>query len=174
MTTSMQMAALVTMRSTLGSTYAMPAQATAQVTTSPELVLAINFLTANQKALSQHMAAMSFHAQPPFQACTFPAPHPTWFHMPPIQKLTIPGMTHYNAGGFNHGQGGWGVGGCGLGQGRGRLSCTPFANHMAARGVGFQGGSGAQPLFLQVGRFQNFNAQCMNPPHSNVTKNKTT
>ncbi len=41
-TTNTQTAALVTTGSTLGNTYAMPAQATAQVMMSPDLVGAIN------------------------------------------------------------------------------------------------------------------------------------
>jgi hypothetical protein len=44
---------------------------------------------------------------------------------------------------------------------------TPFANHMAARGGGFQGACRAS--FQDVGCAQ-YPVQQMNPPHSNVTK----
>jgi hypothetical protein len=169
-TTGTQTAALVTMGSMLGNTYATPAQEMAQVMTSPELVPVITSLAVNQQALLQHMAAMSFHAQPSLQACTFPAPDTTPFHVPPIQHLTIPGTTHYNAGGFNHGQGGQSAGDHGRGPGCHGHSCMPFADHMAACVGGLQGGSGVQPMFLQVGGFQNLNTQHMHPPHSNVTK----
>ncbi len=83
-TTGMQTTTLVTTGSTLRNTYAMPVQATAQVTTSPELALAINLLAANQQALPQHIAVMSFHAQPSLEACMFPAPHTMLFHVLPI------------------------------------------------------------------------------------------
>jgi hypothetical protein len=105
-TTNTQIAAVVTTGSTLGNTYAMPSQVTAQVTTSPDLAAAITLLEENQHALLQHMVAMSFHAQLSLQAHTFPMPNNTPFHMSPIQKLTIPDTTSYNAGGFNHGRGG--------------------------------------------------------------------
>jgi hypothetical protein len=68
-TTVMQMAALVTTGSTLGNTH----QA---FVVPPELMAAINTITANQQSLYQHiapllqqMAALSFQAQPPTQAC---------------------------------------------------------------------------------------------------------
>jgi hypothetical protein len=169
-TTGMQMEALVTTGSTLGNTYATPAQMMAQVTTSPELESAINLLVATYQALLQHMAAMSFHEQPSLQGHTFPMPQTTLFHVPPIKQLTISGMNNYNIGGFNQGQGSLSAGGRGCGWGCRGCNCMLFADHMAVHSSGFQGGSGAQPMFMQVGRFKNFNVQCMNPPHSNVTK----
>jgi hypothetical protein len=94
-TTNTQTAAVVTTGCTLGNTYATPVQVTAQVMTSPDPAAAINLLAANQQALLQHMAIMSFHAQPSLQVHTFPTPNTTLFHVLPIQQLTIPGTTNY-------------------------------------------------------------------------------
>ncbi len=104
-TTNTQMSAVVTTGSTLGNTYATPSHTMADIMMSPDLVAVINLLAANQQALLQHMAVMSFHAQPSLQARTFPPPNNMLFHVPPIQQLTIPGMANYSVGGFNHGQG---------------------------------------------------------------------
>jgi hypothetical protein len=163
-----QTAAAATTGSTLANTYAMPAPAP----TDHNLTTAINLLAANQQALYQHialllqhMAAMSFNMQPPMPRCTFPAPHMTPFHVPPIQQLTILGLPPFNAGGFNHGHGGRSTEGQGHRRGfnwRGQ-SHTPFADHMAARSGGFHSGGGVPNMFPQAGRFQNANAQCMNP-----------
>jgi hypothetical protein len=174
-----KMAIAATMGSTLANLYATPAPAP----TDHNLTTEINLLAANQQALYQHIppllhhiAAMFFNMQPPTPRCTYPLPHTIPFHMPPIQKLTILGSPPFNAGGFNHGCGGCSTGGqghrqgfnwCGQGQ-------TPFADHLAARGGGFQGGGGAPNMIPQAGGFQNVNTQCMNPQYSNVTKNSTT
>jgi hypothetical protein len=103
MTTNMQMSVVVTTGSTLGNTYATPSHRIAHVMISPDLVVVINLLAANQQALLQHMAMMSFHAQPSLQACRFLAPNNMSFHVPPIQQLTIPATTNHSAGGFNQG-----------------------------------------------------------------------
>jgi hypothetical protein len=74
-------AAGVTAGSSLGNMYATPALT---MTMNNNLTPAINLLVANQQALYQHiapllqhMAAMSFHAQPLLQARMFPAPNTT-------------------------------------------------------------------------------------------------
>jgi hypothetical protein len=80
-TTVTQTAAAATTGSTLGNTY----QATA---IPPELMAAINTITANQQSLYQHiallsqqMAALSFHVQPPTQARQLA------LHAPPVQHI---------------------------------------------------------------------------------------
>jgi hypothetical protein len=45
---------------------------------------------------------------------------------------------------------------------------------MAARGGSFQGGSGTQHMFPQVGRFQNINMQSMTPSTFQYDKKITT
>ncbi len=144
-----QTAAAGTIGNTLGNTY----QATV---IPPELMAAINTIVANQQSLYQHialisqqMAALSFHVQPPTQAC-----QPV-FHAPPIQHLAIPGPPAYggNQGwyqqGYQQGRGGGrSTGHCRNGRnnnrrGRGR---TPYADHMAAQGHGYGGGTSAFPL----------------------------
>jgi hypothetical protein len=147
-TTVTQTAAAATTGSTLGNTY----QATA---IPPELTAAINTILANQQflyqyiaLLSQQMAALSFHAQLPTQACQ-PA-----LHTPPIQHLAIPGLPAYggNHGGYQHGYQQGRCGGRSTGHPRnGRNNnrrghgCTPFADHMAAQSCGYGGGTSAFP-----------------------------
>ncbi len=99
-----------------------------------KVTTAINQLSANQTAIMQQMAAMSF-SPPPFIAV--PA-----FNVPPIQNVMIPKQQLFtgvwcNPGtGYAHGSGrcrGNGCGGCGGHGGQGR---NPFANHMANLGCG--------------------------------------
>jgi hypothetical protein len=171
-----QTAAAATMGSTLANTYATPVPAP----TNLNLMLAINLLAANQQVLYQriapllqHMAALSFNTQPLTLRLTFLVPHMTPFHVPPIQQLTISGLPPFNTRGFNHGHKGRNTEGRGQGGGfnwHGQ-GCTPFADHMAARGRGSQSGGGTPNMFPQASGFQNVNAQCMNSQyHSNVTK----
>jgi hypothetical protein len=142
-------AAAATTGSTLGNTY--------QASIVPaELMVAVNTIAENQQSLYQHiapllqqMAALSFQAQPPTQACQ-PA-----FQTPPIHQLAIPAPPAYGS----YHQGGYQQGyqqGCGIGQstkrrrnghnnnrrGHGR---TAFADHMAVQGCGYGGGIGAVP-----------------------------
>jgi hypothetical protein len=94
---------------------------------------AINQLSANQTALMNQMAVMSYANVPP---------PPTLQYQPPIQQLTIPVQQPFAgaaSGGFNNGNGGGGMGGRSR-QGRGRRGgghnqCTPFANFGRNQGV---------------------------------------
>jgi hypothetical protein len=94
----------------------------------------INQLLANQLAIMQQMAAMSF--SPP-QSIAVPA-----FNVPPIQNVTIPNQQAFTGGGFNPGMGNaHGGSRCqgnrhGGHDGHGRRGCNPFANHMANLGCG--------------------------------------
>jgi hypothetical protein len=97
------------------------------------VVQAINQFSANQTALMNQMAAMSFKNAP-----TPPPNQPT---APPIQQLTIPAQVPYTGATtsrFNEGRGGRGIEGQGRGgiRGGGRYQCTPFANHMRDEGGG--------------------------------------
>jgi hypothetical protein len=134
-----QMAGAATNGSTLGNTY----QATA---IPPELTASINRIVANQQSLyqyiaplSQQMAALSFHVQPPMQACQLA------LHAPPVHHLAIPGPPVYggNHGGYQHGYqqgrgGGCSTEHCRNGGNNNRHGCgrTPFADHMAAQSRG--------------------------------------
>jgi hypothetical protein len=142
-----QRVAAATTGSTLGNTY--------QATVPPELMAAINTIAANQQSLYQHiaplsqqMAALSFHVQPPMQACQ-PA-----LHAPPVQHLAIPGLPAYggNHGGYQQGYqqgkgGGCSTGRCCNGRNNNRCGCgrTPFADHMAAQSCGYGRGTSAFP-----------------------------
>ena len=101
--------------STLGQTYA----PTASASVPSEIASAIQQLSANQTAIMQQMAAMTFTQAPPQH---------NNFHVPPVQSVQIP-----NAG-FQQGRGGR-RGGSRGGRGRGPNARTgrqrtPFANHI--------------------------------------------
>jgi hypothetical protein len=133
-----------------------------------EVSITINQLLANQAALFQQMAALSFNA---------PAQRSNMFQAPPIQTLTILGIPPSFA-----------IGGATLGRsalgrrcrecGRGCSGCmqTPFTYHMAGRGNGgfLAGASGGIPPFQQGGAFPQMGRHRMNPPHSNIMKKYAT
>ncbi len=119
-TTVMQTAAFTT-GSTLGNTYG------GDTTVPSEITTAINQLAANQVAIQQQMAAMTFGAPPP-------SPN-TQFHIPPVQNMGQQPFAGVAQGMFNPGRGGGGpqrggrrrgrTGSRGGGRGRGA-----FANQM--------------------------------------------
>jgi hypothetical protein len=90
-TTVTQIAA-VTTGSTIGNTYG------GNTTVPSEITTAINQLAANQIAIQQQMAAMTFAAPPP------PA-IPTTFHIPPIQQIGQQPFAGTTPGTFNTGRG---------------------------------------------------------------------
>jgi hypothetical protein len=115
--------AATTGTSTFGSTYA----ATASASIPPEVTMVIKQLLANQTAIMQQMAAMSF-SSPPAQHSTV--------HVPPIHNVQIPMQ---QTGGFQQGRGGrrgniHGGRGCGRNSGRGGKQRTPFKNHLRNAG----------------------------------------
>ncbi len=130
-TTPTQTAAF-TMARTIGTTYV-------GATTIPlEISMAINQLAANQLAIQQQMAAMTFTANTPA--------HHTQFQIPPIQNMGQQPFAGAAQGSFNIGQGG---GGCQRG-GHGR-GCT--GSHGGGRGHGafaqqIQGRFGGIPPFV--------------------------
>ena len=162
--------AAMTTGSTLGNTYA--------ATIPSEISNAINQLAANQTAIMNQMAAMSF--SPPAQAATN-------YVIPPIQHINVPTQQPFAGqanGGYNMGGGGFNVGhrrgggrgGRGRGGSRGgagRGARTPFANHMrntqAGRGGGAMGPPGTSNL-PPVGGFIGQAARPPNPPNSNIVK----
>jgi hypothetical protein len=130
-TTATQTAAFTT-ASTLGTTYG-------GATTIPsEISMAINQLAANQLAIQQQMAAMTFVANAPA--------HHTQFQIPPIQNMGQQPIAGAAQGSFNTGRGGGGRqrGGRGHGctgsRGGGR-GCRSFAQQ-------FPGGFGGIPPFV--------------------------
>jgi hypothetical protein len=130
-TTATQNAAFAT-GSTLGNTYS------GSTTIPLEITTAINQLAANQVAIQQQMAAMTFTAPPPSPT--------TQFHIPPVQNLGQLPFAGAAQGIFNPGQGG---GGCQQG-GRGR-GCTGSPGGRRGRGVFANrtpGGSGGIPPFV--------------------------
>jgi hypothetical protein len=84
-----QTTAAAIMGSVLGNTYAN----TTTSTIPTEVTAAINQLSANQMAIMQQIAVMSFSPPPSIAA---PA-----FNIPPIQSVTIPNQNLFNTGGFN-------------------------------------------------------------------------
>ncbi len=109
--------------STLSSTYAAIASAAIPL----EVTIAIKQLSANQTAIMQQMAAMSF---------SLPLAQHSTIHVPPIHNVQIPMQ---QTGGFQQGCGG-GRGNISYGSGRqpggrhGRRQHTPFANHLRNAG----------------------------------------
>ena len=88
--------AAATVGSMFGSTFA----TNNEPTVSPKVRAAINQLAANQTAMYQQMAALSF-SPPPTARHT---PSPQAFHVPPIQNLAIPMQQQpFVGGGFNQG-----------------------------------------------------------------------
>ncbi len=168
-----QVAAAVTVGSTLGNTYTTPSP---PLMMTDQLTLVMQLLAVNQQVFYQHiapmlhhMAAMRYHRNQPslLQPCIFPAPHTTPFHVPPIQNLQIPvqgdfnpSPPPFNAGGWynarGYGQNGQSAGGRGRGCGRKNHRCLPCAEHMA-RGGGNLGATGAP-----------FNPNAQHMTHSNV------
>jgi hypothetical protein len=120
-----------------------------QTATIPESVA----LSANQTALMNQMAVLSYTNVPP---------PPTLQYQPLIQQLTIPVQQPFSAaatGGFNPGNQGGGRGGCSRqrcgGCGGGRNQHTPFANYGCTQGVGSvgQGHSGGSFVTQALGVF---------------------
>jgi hypothetical protein len=130
-TTATQTASF-TMASTLGTTYG-------GVTTIPlEISTAINQLAANQLAIQQQMAAMTFTANAPA--------HHTQFQIPPIQNMGQQPFAGAAQGSFNTGQGGGGRQRGGRGRG-----CMGSRGGGRGRGLfaqQFQGGFGGIPPFV--------------------------
>jgi hypothetical protein len=144
-------AAYVTTGSTLGSRYA-ASMPTANPSPSPNkyavVAMAINQLSANQKAMWSQMQNMSLHDSAPpmhvanpmvvynppttavaYQQHQVPAP----VYAPPIQALNIPAL--FQGGGFSQGRGGHGNGSHTWHHtGHGGHDSNPFGN--AGRGAG--------------------------------------
>jgi hypothetical protein len=116
--TTVTQTAAVTTGSTLGNTYGGAA------TISSEITTAINQLAANQVAIQQQMAAMTFTAPP--------LPEHAVSH-PPLQNMGQQPFTGAAQGDLNSGQGNGGCQQGGRGRGRtgsrgGRCGCGVFAN----------------------------------------------
>ncbi len=135
----------MTTGSMMGNTYG---------TTIPsEISNAINQLAANQTAIMNQLAAMSFNHPPPPQTQAAAK-----YHVPPIQQLNIPTFAgQANCGfntriGYNGGnrgrRGGRGHRHGGSRSAGGRGGPTPFANHM--RNTQGAGGRGGKHLALDI------------------------
>ncbi len=117
-----------------GSTFGV----TITTTIPPKVTAAINQLLANQMAIMQQMAAMSFSPQPLIAAAAF--------NVPPIQNVTFPAQQAFLDSVFNPGTGAmYGRGqrrgiSCGRCGGQGGQRCNHFANLMInlVRGMGQQ------------------------------------
>jgi hypothetical protein len=146
---------------TTGST--ITGEQTATIPTS--FANAINQLSANQTALMNQMAAMSYANVPPPQNLQY---------QPPIQQLTIPVQQPCAAaatGGFNSGNGGGGRGGRSRqGHGRrggGRNQHTPFTNYGYTQGVRSDGqGRGGGRFIPQATGAFNPQAPTFVPPNT--------
>ncbi len=138
-----QMVVVAIMGSMLGNTYA-----STHVPVHSKVSSAINQLLANQAALYQQMAALSFHA-PPLRN--------SMFQVPLIQTLTIPGIPPpFAVEGFTSGRSAQGSRGHECGCGRGGRGRKPFADHLAGcggGGVSLAATGGGIPPFQQVGTF---------------------
>ncbi len=130
-TTATQTAAF-TMVSTLGTTYG-------GATTIPlEISMAINQLAANQLAIQQQMAGMTFAANAPA--------HHTQFQIPPIQNMRQQPFAGAAQGSFNTGQGGDGR--QRGGHGRGRTGSRGGGRGHGSFAQQFPGGFGSIPPFV--------------------------
>jgi hypothetical protein len=130
-TTATQTAAFMT-ASTIGTTYG------GATTILSEISTAINQLAANQLAIQQQMAAMTFTANAPA--------HHTQFQIPPIQNMGQQPFAGATQGSFNTGRGG---GGCQHGgHGRGRTGSLGGGRGCGAFAQQIQGGFGDTPPFV--------------------------
>jgi hypothetical protein len=158
-TTVTQTAALTT-GSTLGNTYGGAA------TIPLEITMATNQLAANQVAIQQQMAAMTFTAPPP-------SPN-MQFHIPPVQNMGQQPFAGAAQGIFNPGQGGGGRQQEGRGRGHagtcgGRRGRGAFANKMPEGNGGIPPFIGGPPGAVVPPTGARVNA----PFQSNLTKKHT-
>jgi hypothetical protein len=130
-TTVTQTAAFTT-ESTLGNTYVGATAVPLEITT------AINQLAANQVAIQQQMAVMTFVAPPPFPNMQF--------HIPPVQNMGQKPFAGAAQGIFNPGRGGGGR--QRGGHGRGRTGSRGGGRGRGAFANQTPGGNGGIPLFV--------------------------
>jgi hypothetical protein len=158
--TTVTQTAAYTMGSTLGNTYGRATPIPSEIST------AINQLAANQVAIQQQMAAMTFAANPP-------SPH-MQYQIPPIQNMGQQPFAGVAQGIYNTGRGGGGRQQGGLGRG-----CTGSRGGGCGRGAFAQqipGGFGGIPPFVNcppVAFVPPTGARVNAPFQSNLTKRYT-